>query len=135
MTAYRTASFFRVTTYLRIRGTKEPLGFFRIRNINPIKQDLLDLRITPTIDGKDFLIHVEDHDCSKLPNELRYIDADTAKNICQFIIDNSAGSRIHVMSDEQDIWHTLFGKINYDVSFTISNTLSFGGLNGHDLKL
>ena len=135
MTAYRTASFFRVTTYLRIRGTKAPLGFFRIGNINPIKQDLLDLRITPVIDGKNFLIHVEDHDCSKLPNELRYIDKNTAKGICQFIIDNSRGSKIHVMNDEQDIWHALFNKINYSVNFNLNNTLSFGGLNGHDLRL
>jgi hypothetical protein len=131
MSAYRTASFFRVATYLRINGEKKPLGFFQIRNINPIKEDLLDLRIVPTREGKNFLIHLEDHDCSKLPSELRYVDPITAKGICQFIIDNVAGI-IYVQDDERPIWEELFGKINYRINIS-HGKLQFKGLNGYSL--
>ena len=92
MTAYRSASFFRVASYLRLNGEKRPLGFFYVRSINPIKEDLVDLQIIPTTEGKGFLVHMEDHDCSKLPSELRYTDPITAKGICQFSIDNNKGS-------------------------------------------
>jgi len=133
MGAYRTASFFRVATYLRLNGEKRPLGFFYVRNINPIKEDLLDLQIVPTTEGKGFLIHVEDHDCSRLPNEVRYIDYITAKGLCQFIIDHSDNT-IYVKEDEQPIWNDLFDKINYDITF-VSGRLRFKGINGFDLAL
>lgn len=133
MTAYRTASFFRVAAYLRLNGEKRPLGFFYVRSINPIKEDLVDLRIVPTTEKKGFLIHMEDHDCSKLPIELKYVDPITAKGICQFIIDYNEGST-YVQDDEKPIWEELFGKINYDVSFNNSR-LRFIGLNGYDHNL
>lgn len=128
MTAYRTASFFRVATYLRLNGEKRPLGFFFVRNINPIKEDLVDLRIIPTSEGKGFLIHMEDHDCSTLPIELKYVDAITAKGICQFIVDHSDRT-VYVKDDEIPTWTELFDKINYDISF-IHNKLRLKGLNG-----
>ncbi|MDJ0952554.1 MAG: hypothetical protein QNJ81_02625 [Acidimicrobiia bacterium] len=131
MTAYRTASFFRVATYLRLNGEKRPLGFFYVRNINPIEEDLVDLRIVPTAEGKGFLIHMEDHDCSTLPIELKYIDPITAKGICQFIVDHNQGS-VYVQDDERPIWEELFGKINYDISFR-SGRLRLRGLNGYNL--
>jgi len=133
MTAYRTASFFRVTAYLRLNGEKRPLGFFFVRNINPIKEDLVDLRIVPTSDRNGFLIHIEDHDCSKLPIELKYVDPITAKGICQFIIDHNEGAT-YVKDDEKSIWTELFGKINYDVSFP-NDIIRFKGLNGFNLNL
>jgi hypothetical protein len=129
MSAYRTASFYRVASYLRINGEKAPLGFFRVRNINPIKDDLVDLNIVPTRQGKDYLIHVEDHDCSVLPPELRYVDPITAKGICQFIIDNANGF-IYVREEERSIWEGLFSKINYDITIH-GGKLRFKGLNGH----
>lgn len=133
MTAYRTASFFRVATFLRLNGEKRPLGFFYVRNINPIKEDLVDLRIVPTSENKGFLIHLEDHDCSKLPVELKYVDPITAKGLCQFIVDNIHKS-VYVMDDEKSIWETLFGKINYKVSF-VHGRLKLRGLNGFNLSV
>lgn len=133
MTAYRTASFFRVTSYLRLNGEKRPLGFFFVRNINPIKEDLVDLRIVPITESKGFLIHVEDHDCSELPLELKYVDSITAKGICQFIIDNNQGS-VYVKDNEIPTWNNLFGKINYDISFN-HGRLRLKGLNGFNLNL
>lgn len=93
----------------------------------------MDLQIIPTTEGKGFLVHMEDHDCSKLPSELRYTDPITAKGICQFIIDNNKGST-YVQDDEKPIWEELFGKINYDVSFT-RGRIRFVGLNGFNLHL
>lgn len=133
MTAYRTASFFRVATYLRLNGEKRPLGFFFVRNINPIKEDLVDLQITPTSEGKGYLIHVEDHDCSKLPIELKYVDPITAKGICQFIVDHNQG-HTYVRDEEKPIWEELFGKINYEIAF-VNGKIRFRGLNGFDLRL
>ena len=133
MTAYRTASFFRVASYLRLNGEKRPLGFFYVRNIKPIEEDLVDLRIVPTTEGPGFLIHVEDHDCSKLPEDLRYVDRITAKGVCQFIVDHSHG-HIYVKDDERPIWEDLFGKINYEVNF-FHGKVRFKGLNGFNLNL
>ena len=93
----------------------------------------MDLRIVPTTDKNGFLIHVEDHDCSKLPIELKYVDPITAKGLCQFIIDHNEGS-IYVHEDEKSTWEELFSKINYDVSIT-HGRLRFKGLNGFDLNL
>lgn len=128
MTAYRTASFYRVATYLRINGQKKPLGFFHVRSINPIKEDLVDLQIVPTAERNGYSIHMEDHDCSRLPSELRYVDPITAKGICQFIIDHSNGP-IYVQDDEQPIWNDLFGKINYAIDFRYGK-VRLKGLNG-----
>jgi len=133
MTAYRTASFYRVATYLRLNGVKRPLGFFYVRNINPIKDDLVDLQIVPTTDRNGYLIHMEDHDCSRLPSELRYVDTITAKGICQFIVDNNTGG-IVVQEDEQPIWEDLFGKINYGIAIS-QGRLRFKGLNGHEHRV
>ncbi len=91
----------------------------------------MDLRIVPTAEGKGFLIHMEDHDCSTLPIELKYIDPITAKGICQFIVDHNQGS-VYVQDDERPIWEELFGKINYDISFR-SGRLRLRGLNGYNL--
>ena len=93
----------------------------------------MDLQIVPTTKGKGFLIHIEDHDCSRLPIELRYVDRNTAKGICQFIIDNNQGAT-YVQEDEQPIWRDLFDKINYDVTFR-SGKIRFNGLNGFNLNL
>lgn len=131
MSAYRTASFYRVAAYLRINGEKSPLGFFRVGTINPIKEDLLDLQIVPTREGRKFLIHLEDHDCSKLPKDLIYVDQLTAKGICQFILDH-AHKTIYVMDDERPIWEELFGKINYGISIR-GGKLRFKGMNGHNI--
>lgn len=93
----------------------------------------MDLRIIPTTEGRGFLIHVEDHDCSELPLELKYIDPITAKGLCQFIIDNSQHN-IYVKNHEIPTWTELFGKINYDISFNHGRLL-FKGLNGFNLNL
>jgi hypothetical protein len=133
MGAYRTASFFRVATYLRLIGEKRPLGFFFIRNLNPIKEDLVDLRVVPTTEGKGFLVHLEDHDCSKLPIELKYIDKITAKGLCQFIVDH-AKEPIYVRDDEASTWKELFSKINYEVDLK-GGKLRFRGVNGFNHNL
>ncbi len=133
MGVYRTASFFRVATYLRLNGEKRPLGFFYVRNINPIKEDLVDLQIAPTTEGRGFLIHVEDHDCSRLPNEVRYMDMFSARGLCQFIVDHS-DKTVYIKEDEQPIWQGLFDKINYEIDFT-SGKLRLKGMNGFDLTL
>lgn len=129
MSAYRTASFYRVAAFLRINGNRAPLGFFRVRTINPIKEDLLDLQIVPTREGKSFLIHFEDHDCSTLPHDIIYQDPLTIKGLCQFIIDYADGP-IYIHPDEQYIWEEMFDRINYDISIR-SGKLRFKGLNGH----
>jgi hypothetical protein len=133
MTAYRTASFFRVATYLRLNGKKRPLGFFYVRNIDPIQEDLVDLQIIPTTENRGFLIHMEDHDCSKLPVELKYVDRITAKGICQFIVDHNTGGVV-IQDDEAPIWNELFGKINYDIRIN-HGRLRLKGLNGFNLNL
>jgi len=132
MTAYRTASYYRVATYLRLHGSQRRLGFFFVRSINPIKEDLVDLQIVPTRDRGGFLIHFEDHDCSKLPRSLKYVDYITAKGICQFIVDNIDGS-IYVHEDERPVWEDLFGKIDYGISFS-RGRVRFHGLNGANLE-
>ena len=93
----------------------------------------MDLRIIPTTEGRGFLVHLEDHDCSKLPIELKYVDPITAKGICQFMIDHNRGS-ICVTEDEKSIWEELFGKINYEISIR-GGRLRFKGLNGHNVGL
>lgn len=93
----------------------------------------MDLQIVPTTKGRGFLIHVEDHDCSKLPIELKYVDRITAKGICQFIIDYNGGST-YVQDDEKSTWEELFGKINYDIAFR-NGRIQFKGLNGYDHNL
>lgn len=93
----------------------------------------MDLRVVPTVENSGFLIHLEDHDCSTLPIDLRYVDSITAKGICQFIVDHS-NKTVYVSDEERPTWQALFDKINYEVSFNFGK-LRLKGLNGFNLNL
>ena len=93
----------------------------------------MDLQIVPTRDRAGYLIHMEDHDCSRLPEELKYVDPITAKGLCQFIIDNTS-KLVYVRDDERPIWQALFDKINYEIEF-VGGKLKLRGINGFELRI